>query len=99
VLDDQRVRLSLGPSPAFEEGDTLSWPAYLDDGTHPAIDAIARVGNPQARARPVPDADAHRAWEIVIDPDAEPSPEPPDVAMTRTSTGATAVNLPRRRVT
>jgi hypothetical protein len=98
VLDDQRVRLSLGPSPAFEEGDALSWLAHLEDGAHPAIDAIARVGNPRARAHPVSDGGAHRAWEIVIDPSAEPSPEPADVAMTRLSTGATAVNMPRRRV-
>jgi hypothetical protein len=97
VLDDQRVLLSLGPSPAFEESDSLSWLTLLGDDAHPAIGAIARVGNPRARAHPARREGAHRAWEIVIDPQAEPAPEPPDVALSRLSTGSTAVNAPRRK--
>jgi hypothetical protein len=97
VLDHQRVLLQLGPSPAFAEGDPLSWLAHLDDDPPSAIDAIARVGNPRARAHPVSRPGAHRAWEIVIDPDIEPAPEPADVALTRSSTGSTAVNAPRRK--
>ena len=96
VLDDQHVLLRLGPSPAFEEGDALSWLAHLDDDA-PAIDTIARVANPRARVHPVPDGSAYRAWEIAIDPRADPAPEHPEVALTRGSTGATAVNLPRRQ--
>jgi hypothetical protein len=96
VLDDERVLLRLGPSPAFDEGDALSWFA-LGDAAASAIDAIARVGNPQARAHPVRQAGAPQAWEIVIDPTSEPTSEPAAVAMTRSSTGSTAVNAPRRK--
>lgn len=98
VLDERRVLVALRTSPAFAEGDRYSWMAQLGPNPHPALDAIARVGNPKARAHPVGRGDHHLAWEVVIDPQADPAPESEPVALTRLSTGATAVNAPRRRL-
>jgi hypothetical protein len=98
VLDDQRVLIALGSCPAFAEGDGYSWLAQLGSAPHPALDAIARVGNPRARAHPVDGGDDQLAWEVVIDPHAQVTPESEPVTLTRLSTGATAVNAPRRKL-
>ena len=44
----------------------------------PGFEHMAQAVNPQARVRPVPGPDgAEAAWEIVIDPSAEPVPPHP----------------------
>ncbi len=79
------ARISLGDCPAFHEGDPYSWLAGLGASPHPALDAIAGAVNPRARCLPA--SGAKLAWDVVIDPDAEPRPEPPELQLARMSRG------------
>jgi hypothetical protein len=101
VVDDRHAVVALGECPALEEADPYSWFAQLATAPHPALDAIARVGNPRARCHPVaPPRDARLAWDVVIDPDAEPAPESAPVHTARGSRGASLVVMtPTRRRT
>jgi hypothetical protein len=97
LTGDASARLSIGPCPAFEEGDDHSWFAGLSKEAHPALDAIAGAVNPQARCHPVDDpTDARFAWDIVIDRDAPPQAPPPELALARISRGA-GFQFERRR--
>ena len=90
------ARLALGDCAALREGDACSWLAGLTAAPHRALDAIAAAGDPRARCRPVPAEDARLAWEVVVDPAAEPWPDPPELALARISRGA-AFRFERRR--
>lgn len=86
---DDALRLALRECVAFEEDDAFSWFATLEQGAHPAVDAIASTVNPRARCRGVGARSGERfAWEIKIDPSAEPSPAPKELALARISKGA-----------
>ncbi len=85
----RRARLSLRDCPALQEADAHSWLAGLGEAPHPALDAIAARLNPRARCHPVPSPpDARLAWDVVIDPAAEPRDEPPELRLARLSRGA-----------
>jgi len=89
------ARLTIGECPALGERDPYSWFATLGPTPHPALDAIARVGNPRARCLPV--AAAHGlAWDVVIDPETPPAREPASVQLAKLSSGARFV-FERRR--
>jgi hypothetical protein len=90
------ARIEIGACAALAEGDAYSWFAHLEAAPHPALDAIARVANPRARCMPAPAGNAKLAWDVVIDANAEPSPEPPEVSLAKISTGARMV-FERRR--
>jgi len=92
------ARIELGLCPALDEGDVYSWFAHLTDEPHPALDAIARVANARARCLPVVRAGGGLAWDVVIDPNVEPAPEPPEVQLAKISTGARIVFERRRPV-
>lgn len=111
ALEDGGVRVSFGPSPAFEEDDAYSWYAHLErdpaetrtlrDGEAPseapALDAIARAVNPRASARRVATrGDERLAFHVAVDPAAEPHPEASDVKLAKVSRGA-HLTLERRR--
>jgi len=83
--------------PALREGDPYSWFAGLRAAPHSALDAIAGAVNPRATCRPVevPRGEG-LAWEVSIDPAAEPRPDPPELALARVSRGAT-FQFERRR--
>ena len=88
LTGERSARISIGDCPAFEEKDDCSWFAQLSSDPHPALDALARQVNPRASCRPVTDAGDRRfAWDVVIDPSAEPAPEPQELALARLSTG------------
>jgi hypothetical protein len=90
VTGPGRARIAIGDCPALEEGDAYSWLAGLGHAPHPALDAIAGSVNPRARCLPAPCRDADRlAWDVVIDPDAEPREPPPELALAKLSRGAT----------
>lgn len=97
TLAGDRVRLAFGDCPAFAEGDAHSWFAHLEAAPHPALDAIARAVNPRAGCLPVaPGAGEHLAFEVRIDPDAEPHPPASDVRLAKVSAGA-RIAFQRRR--
>lgn len=90
------VQCWIGECAALAEGDTYSWFALLRPEPHRALDAIVRTVNPRARCQPLQVAGARVAWSIAIDADAEPAPEPPEVALTKISKGANYRFVPRR---
>lgn len=64
---------------------------------HPALDAIAGAVNPRARCHPAKDsAGARFAWDVVIDPRAEPQLPPQELALAKISRGA-AFQFEQRR--
>jgi len=89
VTGASAARISIGDCAALEEGDAYCWFSDLGARAHPALDAIATAVNPQARCHPVAEPSGARlAWDVVIDPNVEPAPAPPELALARISRGA-----------
>jgi hypothetical protein len=99
--DDDAVRCWIADSAAFHEGDGYSWFALLaaDAEPHPAVAAIARTVDARAHCRAITVPGARVAWSVVIDPSAEPSPEPPAVTLAKLSKGSTFRFVPHRAQT
>ena len=96
-LDESRGRFWIEDCDALNEEDAGSWFALLDEKPNPALDAMVQAVNPRARCIPVkPPGRARLAWEVVVEPTAEPAPEPPEVAIVRFS-GASRFEFARRR--
>ena len=97
LTGERSARIAIGDCPALQEADGYSWLAGLDAAPHPALDAIAGALNPRARCLPVAEpADARLAWDLLIDPGAEPRPEPPELKLARISRGAEFELMQRR---
>ncbi len=89
IVGPRAARLTLDDCPALREGDGHSWFAGLGEAPHPALDAIAGAVNPRARCRALPrPAGGGLAWEVEIDPAAEPQPVAPELQLARISRGA-----------
>jgi hypothetical protein len=89
VVDKQTVRVAVARCFATDKPDPYAWLACLDqEGPEPLV-AIARAIDPRVCATQV-DATTgeHRAYELVIDPAAEPAREPVEMALVKMSTGA-----------
>ena len=90
VTGERRARISIGDCPALHEATPHSWFAQLEAEPHPALQAIARQVNPRASCRPAADPGKARfAWDVVIDPGAEPADEPQELRLARLSGGMT----------
>jgi hypothetical protein len=90
IVDDHTVRLAFGPADIFEEGDDHTWLAGLGGAGDRAVDALARALDPRYSARAVPTAGDERfAYELTLDPAAEPRREEPETALARFSSAAT----------
>jgi hypothetical protein len=93
VADDgpKGLRVALGPCPATEEADGLTWPALLVEPAGIAVlEAIVACVAPTARiAASAPADDEVAAWTVTLPPGAEPTPQPSTVTLTEFSTGAT----------
>jgi hypothetical protein len=97
LLDESRGRFWVEDCDALREEDARSWFALLDEKPSPALDAMVQAVNPRARCVPVkPPGRARLAWDVVVQPTAEPVPEPPEVAIVRFS-GASRFEFARRR--
>jgi hypothetical protein len=97
ITGSRSARIAIGDCPALEEGDPYSWFAGLRTAPHRALDAIAGAVNPRARCHPIANPkDARFAWDVVIDPSADPQEEPPELKLARLSKGAT-FRLEQRR--
>jgi hypothetical protein len=80
VADGGRARVALpADCPALAEGDHASWFALLAAGDVRPLDALVKGIDRRAHAEPVGDL----AWDLVVDPTAEPAPDPDAVALTR----------------
>ncbi len=90
VVDDRTVRLAFAPSGIFQEGDDHTWLAGLGGAGDRAIDALARAVNPRFAASSVAPREGEvHAYEITLDPGAEPRLEEPETALARFSGAAT----------
>ena len=99
VVDEDRVRFAIGPCAALDEGDALTWFAQLGADADRALDAIVQAVNPRAACHAVaPQGSERFAYEAVIDRDATPAREAPEIALGKISTGATVTFTPRRPV-
>jgi len=99
VLDDDRVRFALLPCPALDEDDDYTWFAQLGGDGDRALDAIVQAVNPRAVCHAVATAgDERLAYEAVIERDAEPAREAPEIGLAKFSSGASFVFTPRRPV-
>jgi hypothetical protein len=90
------ARVTIADCPGRYEADGLSWFAGLTHAHSPALDALAGAIDAQARCVPVEAGDDVLAWDIVVDPEAPPQPEPPELALARMSTGADFELIQRR---
>ncbi|GAA3222262.1 hypothetical protein [Actinocorallia longicatena] len=92
------LRLAIADCPLTAEPDGLTWLAPLADAPD-GLASLVRPAAPYARVHPVDPAEGEwRAFEIVLDPSAEPLPEAPEVGLARFSTGATFTFERRRPV-
>jgi hypothetical protein len=99
VGPDRRVRFAIGACPALDEGDGFTWFAQLGGPADRALDAIVQAVNPRASCHAVATRGSERlAYEAVIDPEATPAREAPEMALGKISTGATVIFTPRRPV-
>jgi hypothetical protein len=83
------ARVEIGDCPALREETDLTWFRQLGAEPHPAIAALVQHANPRARVRAADPGRARLAWEIEIDPNAEPAEEPPELQLARLSGGMT----------
>ncbi len=99
VADDRHMRFALGDSPVFEEADGFTWFSQLGGASDRGLDAIVQAVNPRAACRPTATrADERFAYDVVIDPEATPAKEAPEIALAKISGGAAFVFTPRRPV-
>jgi hypothetical protein len=82
------VVVTLDVAEALAEDDDLSWPGILALGHDGPLEAIAQAVEPTARIRRVEAPPGELRWEATIAA-GDPVPEPPEVALTAFSTGAT----------
>jgi hypothetical protein len=93
---DAALRLELGECPALGEADQHSWFGGLSEGPPAALEGIATVVSPRARCRPADPRGARFAWEVFIDPEAEPRDEPQEMKLARYSRGVDFELMQRR---
>jgi len=89
VTGPDTARIEIGDCPALQEETDLTWFMQLGKEPHPALQAMVQSVNPRARVRTADAGGAKLAWEIGIDPDAEPAAEPPEFAIARMTRGLT----------
>jgi hypothetical protein len=88
ITGERSARLAIRDCAALHEETPHSWFAQLGDEPHPALQALARQVNRRASCRPADVRGAERfAWEVSIDPNAEPAEEPQELKLARMSTG------------
>lgn len=98
AFDGTRVRIAIAhDAPFLAEGDDFTWLAPTAAGDPATLAALVQGHNPRARVTVVaPTAGEQCAFEITLDPDADPVREPDEASLTKISTGAT-FPLRRRR--
>jgi hypothetical protein len=98
VTGPNSLRIGIGECPALEENVKHNWFSQLSSGPHPALESLAAHVNPRARCHAVGDpGEARFAWDVVIDENNEPLPEPMEMQIARTSGGIT-FEFERRRL-
>jgi hypothetical protein len=87
--DAQMVRLGFGDCPAAQEKDNHTWFTGLGGATDAALAHVVTAFHPQARLTAVPQRTGElHAYEVRIDPTAEPAPEAGELSIAKISSGA-----------
>lgn len=89
VTGPRTARVEIGDCQALQEETESTWFRQLGAEPHPAIVALVQHVNPCARVRAADPGSARFAWEVEIDPDAEPAAEPRELKLARLSGGMT----------
>ncbi len=87
VTGERTARISIGDCPALQEATDYFWFKQLGAEPHPAIEAMVQHVNPRARVRATDPGSAALAWEVEIDPTAEPAEQPQEFKIAQLSTG------------
>lgn len=99
LVAEDRVRFAILDSPVFAEADDYHWFAQLGGASDRALDAIVQAVNPRASVLSTATRAGERfAYDVVIDPNATPAREAPEIGLAKISTGATVEFSPRRPV-
>ncbi len=90
LLDERHGRIWIEDCDAVVEGEPEAWTTLLDHPVQPGLDRVVATVNPRARLRridvsEIDRARARHAWEVVIDPAAEPLAESPVAEIVRFS--------------
>jgi hypothetical protein len=90
LIDARRGRFWIEPCEAVAAGEPEAWTTLLAHPAQPGIDRVVATVNARARLRRIDPAaidvaPAVHAWEVVIDPDAEPLAESPIAEIVRFS--------------
>lgn len=88
-LAEQSLVVSIGPSPALDDGDGLTWPAVLIDTDDRGLTSAVQVVAPTAVVeRIAAQAGAVASWRIEIGRDGAVATQYDEVTLTEFSTGA-----------
>lgn len=98
VVDDDRVRITVGDSPSLDEGDPLSVGELLvaEDGTE-IIESIVHGVNQRARVERT-GTGRTATYDVTVDAGADPAPDHAMTAVARVSHGPSTVFVRRRPV-
>ena len=82
--------VAIGPCPALDEGDELTWTALMVRGGTPVLNSIVQAVDDQAVCEQIdPKGDARAAWLVRIDENAPHATDPDEVRVTSFSKGTT----------
>jgi hypothetical protein len=89
VTGPRTARVEIGDCPALQEETDYTWFKQLGAEPHPALEAAVQHVNPRARVRAADPGSARLAWEIEIDPSAEPAERPQEFKIAQMTGGLT----------
>lgn len=89
VTGPRTARIEIGDCPALHEDTPYTWFHQLEKEPHPAMVAMVQHVNPRARMRATDPGRAKFAWEVEIDPNAEPAESPQELKIAQMSGGLT----------
>ncbi len=95
-LDEEGIHCRVGPCEALAEEEGRTWLHLGPEALGRAVESIVRTVAPRARCEVLAGEGGRPAWRVRIAPGAAPLAEPPEVAITRISTGASFAFEQRR---
>jgi len=90
LIDGRRGRIWIDDCAAVAPGEPEAWTTLLEHPTQPGLDRVVATVNPRARMHRIDPSEVgtpgvRHAWEVVIDPAADPMPESPVAEIVRFS--------------
>lgn len=99
LTGERSARVSIGDCPAVQEKEDRAYFSALGDAPPPLLEAMVRQVDPQAVCSSTKRSASERfAWEVEIDPSAEPVAAPDELNLAKMSTGMRFKFEARRRL-